>query len=699
MSRPYIIPFWKEAPMVRLLFPLMLGIVAGWYLQIELLFLLFFSGCLAAGAIIFNYFPEHIKYNLRGLQGFVLHVFIFLLGAMLTWKADARHDKNWYGHILNSETRIIARVAEPWVIKAKSSKNRLEILYLVQGDSIIRVSGSILTYFGKDSTVDLPQAGSIIILPNKLVRIQNGGNPGSFNYVRYAAFRHIYHQAFIRKSEWKLVSREGIDAYHSFIFGMKEKVLKVLNTYIPGKDEKAIAAALIAGYKEDLDKELVQAYSNTGIVHIIAISGLHLGIVYVLLAWLLARVKYFRRQRWVQAVVIILCLWLFALVTGGSPSVLRSAVMFTMVVIGKSFFRSTSVYNALGASAFMLLVYNPYYLWDVGFQLSYVAVLGIVALQNPIFRLWYIPQKYLRKAWELLSVSIAAQIATLPFVLYYFHQFPVLFFVTNLFAVPLAAVLVYAELALLIFSWLKPVAIFLGFIIGKLIGALNFLVWQINDLPFALLDNIYANFLTSAFLLGSLVFLVLWVRTKARIFLPAFVFSLGIFSVAHLYALFTASKQEAIIIYNVPNFTAIDILYGRNYFYIGDSILSRPGILQNFHLKPSRNNFHASNPLKDTSMVRHVGNLWRYQSKTFLIAGLMTSYKPVPEPIPVDFLLLTHNTRASLASLLEVVKPGIIIADASNKLWKIDGWKKDCEELALPFHSVPQQGAYVLHLR
>ena len=196
-------------------------------------------------------------------------------------------------------------------------------------------------------------------------------------------------------------------------------------TNIKGDKELGLAEALLIGYKDDLDKTLVQSYTNTGVVHIIAISGLHLGLIYWLLVQLLKPLQRRKYMKWLRPVIIILGLWLFSLLAGAQPSILRSAVMFTCIVIGETIAKKTSIYNSLALSAFGLLCWNPYWLWDVGFQLSYSAVLSIIIFMRPVYNLLYVKNKILDFFWKINAVTIAAQILTLPLSIYHFHQFPV----------------------------------------------------------------------------------------------------------------------------------------------------------------------------------------------------------------------------------------------------------------------------------
>ncbi len=311
---------------------------------------------------------------------------------------------------------------------------------------------------------------------------------------------------FLQDKDWRVLNKNPKNGFWQLIFSAREYVLDVLQKSIStGKDELGIAEALLIGYTNDLDKDLVQAYSNTGVVHIIAISGMHLALIYVLLVWVFGKIPLINKSKLLQLVLILSCLWLFSILTGASPSVLRAAVMFSFIAVGKTYFKQASIYNSLAASAFVLLCYNPYYLWAVGFQLSYLAVLGIVIFQKPIYNCFYIKNKWVDKTWQLITVSTAAQLLTFPVCIYYFHQFPNLFLISNLIAVPLSAIILYTEIALITFSWIPFAGTWLGKLVTGLVWVMNKIICWINDLSFAVWDKIPATVLSTGLLYATLI--------------------------------------------------------------------------------------------------------------------------------------------------------------------------------------------------
>ncbi len=465
-----------------------------------------------------------------------------------------------------------------------------------------------------------------------------------------------------------------------------------------GKDELGIAEALLIGYTNDLDKDLVQAYSNTGVVHIIAISGMHLALIYVLLVWFFAKIPLINRSKFVQLLLILSCLWLFSILTGASPSVLRAAVMFSFIAVGKTYFKQASIYNSLAASAFVLLCYNPYYLWAVGFQLSYLAVLGIVIFQKPIYNCFYIKNKWLDKTWQLVSVSTAAQLLTFPVCIYYFHQFPNLFLISNLVALPLSAIILYAEIILIAFSWIPFVGTWLGKLVTALVWVMNKIILWINDLPFAVWDKIPATVLSTWLMYAMVISFSAWLLLKNKNYFRMSLFAVMAFALQGAYNNWQSSKQQKIIVYNVPQHKAIDLINGNRYQFVGDSILLEDALLQNFHLKPGRIAQQLNRRIDSLDGVFNSGLFYQFNNKKILIADKAMVFDSVAKKVDLDLLIISKNPKLNIAQFVKAFNCKQIVFDASNPPWKIEKWKKECQALNLKFYSIPETGAFVYNI-
>jgi competence protein ComEC len=694
------IPVWKTAPLLRAILPLVAGILLQWYVQIPSIAIVAAGSCFCIAYLLLYLLPLSLRYLLRILQGAFLNFIIIAVGAWLTWNSDPRQATNWYGNIYTDSSALVVTLQEPLVTKANSYKAECTVDAIITNAVAKACTGKLLLYFSKDSATRQLQYGDKIIINKKLQLIKNSGNPGAFNYQRYAAFQQLFHHAFLKQADWIQLQGNNSNRFQSFLFTTRDKILATLRHNITqSKDELGIAEALLIGYTQDLDKDLVQAYSNTGVVHIIAISGMHLALIYVLLAWVFARLPFVKSSKWLQVILMLGCLWLFSLLTGASASVLRAAVMFSFIAVGKTFFEKTaSVYNALAASALLLLCYNPYYLWDVGFQLSYLAVTGIVIFQKPIYNLLYIKNKWADKVWELMAVSLAAQLLTFPVCIYYFHQFPNLFWLTNVIAVPLSGLILYVCIALVALSWVPLVGQWLGQLAGGLLWVMNKIVLFINNFSFAVWDGIYASTITTWLLYITVITLCAWFMNKNKKLLKTGLAALLLFIALHTYSNWQIKEQQKLVVYNVPRKQAIDIIQGNSYRFIGDSTLLANGMLQNFHLKPGRIAMQLTQRI-DSLPGSYVNTpFYICGTKKIMVLDKAFTITKTQLPVAVDVIILCKNVKANIAELASAFSCTQYVADASNSLWKIDNWKQDCYQLHLRFHSIPEQGAYVLDL-
>ena len=696
MQAKFQIPIWKKAPCLRLLLPMSAGILLQWYTQSAWLLIIVWLISFAVAYLLFNKLPFALKFKLHFVQGILIQLLLISMGMLITWQQDIRHSNNWYGPYYTAGDFIIATISEPPVEKSKSFKADAYIEQIIKRDTVINSSGKLLLYFSKDSSANSLEYGDKILIRKNLQVIKNSGNPGAFNYQRYAAFQQTFHNVFLKPTDWIRLPGKNINHFNQFIFTARESILSILRKNInSSKDELGIAEALLIGYTNDLDKDLVQAYSNTGVVHIIAISGMHLGLIYVMLVWLFKKIPYIKKSAWLQVVLILTCLWLFSLLTGASASVCRAAVMFTFIAVGKTLNRQSSIYNSLAASALLMLCYNPYYLWDVGFQLSYLAVIGIVAFQKPIYNWFYLKNKYLNEVWKLAAISLAAQTLTFPICIFYFHQFPNLFLLTNIIAVPLSSLILYAILALISLSQVPYLGLYLGKLVTGLVWLMNQVILRINDFPLALWDKIPATVISTWLLYFVVIGTCNWLLYKNKKWLRFSLLSLMAFTGLHTYKNWQIKNQQQLIVYNVPQHRAIDFVNGNSYQFVGDSILLQDAVLQNFHLKPGRIAMQLTNKTDSLSKNIRTGNFFQFGNKKILLIDRPLNFETPTQKIEVDYIIISKSPKLFIPQLAQVFNCKQYVFDASNSLWKIDKWQKDCEELHLQHYSIPMQGAFI----
>lgn len=689
--QPY---FWKRMPFVRLIIPFTAGIIIQWIFPFSFIILLALAGFATLIMFIFSRLPFAKKYLYRWIPGISINLLFIAAGALIIYNKDIRHNQNWIGNYNTDSVAVLATLQEPLVEKAKSYKAEASVEAININGKWKDVKSNVLIYFSKDSSLPDLRYGSQVLFYKPLQLIKNSGNPGSFNYKQYNAFQDIYHQVFLKTSEYIIAQTTDENAFKSWLFNVRSAVIQKLQQYIKGDREAGVAEALLIGYRNDLDKDLVQAYSNTGVVHIIAISGLHLGMIYMALVWLLQPFKKTRWIKWVRPFIILAILWIFTLLAGGVPSILRSAVMFSFIVLGETIDRKSSIYNTLAASAFVMLCYNPYFLWDVGFQLSYAAVVSIILFAKPVYNWFYSKNKLIDFFWKLTSVTIAAQILTVPIIFYSFHQFPNLFLITNCIIVPLSSVILFAELILLIFSFIPAAAAFVGFITSEMLAFMNGFIERINNVPFAVYDGIQNNPAETILLYVFIISICYWLLNKTKTVLFAGLTAMFVFIAIDAYQNFGLKQQQKIIVYNVPQHNAIDFIAGKQYAFVGDTALLNNDYLKSFHLKPSRT-LHRITSTSNFPDFYISYPFMQFQGKRILLIDRPFKFE-TPAKIPLDLIVISKNPRVRIAELAAVFDCRQYVFDGSNSTWKINQWKKDCDSLHLRNYSTPEKGAFEL---
>lgn len=692
------VPFWKKAPFIRLLIPLAAGIIIQWNLHIPALIWIIILSIALLVTISYSFLPFFKRVWLASLNGLSINTVFIAAGAILISQNDIRNQTDWFGNSISQAEKIVVTITENPIQKTKSYKAEAEINYVIENGKALDKQGRLILYFSKDSFPTTLSQGTIITFNKPLQSIKSTGNPGSFDYGRYCLFKGVTHQAYLTYKDYQVADERNESFLSRFINNIRKNVLATLRHYVPGEKEKGLAEALLIGYKDDLDKTLVQSYSNTGVVHIIAISGLHLGLIYWLLVSLLKPFQRKKHIQWLSPVLTIAGLWLFSLLAGAQPSVLRSAVMFTCIVIGEGLNRKTSIYNSLAASAFLLLCYNPFWLWDVGFQLSYAAVLSIVVFMQPVYNWFFIQNKSLDFIWKMTAVTIAAQILTIPLSIFHFHQFPNYFLLTNFIAVPVSSLILLGEILLCIISFIPVAAIVIGKIISAMIWFMNTWVERVEALPFSLWDRLQINLLQTILLLFATVFISYWLLEKQKKGLIAGLIALFGFVCLRSISFSQTQNQHNLVVYNVPGKKAIDIIEGNEYHFIGDTSLYKDGFLRNFHLKP----FRVLSRVHESSGENFKGNEKYISSggkKIMLLDEKIEFKNPGGEKTEIDLLVLSGNPKLYFSNLSKSTSLHQVVFDGSVPVWKLKYWKKDCDSLHIPWHDVSEKGAFVMNLR
>jgi competence protein ComEC len=689
---------WNEVPFLRLLIPLVTGILLSYFFSIAVSFIIIGFTVSLFVLILLFFASTKALFRYRIFAGFMINLMLACFAMFITIKASVYNNKAWIGYHYQKNDLMVAVIKEPLAEKAKTYKAEADLMAICRNDSIINVKGRIIIYFYKKDQKPFLGYSSIISFRSGLQEIRGTGNPGAFNYQQFCAFKGITHQVFLKQEDYQISSYHTGNIVEQWIQDSKTFILSILKKYIHKDTERGIAEALLIGYRDHLDRDLVQAYSNTGVVHIIAISGLHLGMIYGLLLFVLKPLDKTKKIRWLKPLLIILSLWAFSFIAGASASVLRAAVMFSFICAGNYFNKNANIINSLAASAFCLLCYDPFMLWDVGFQLSYAAVLSIVLFMKPIENLIYIKNKLVAKLWSLCAITLSAQIFTTPLVMYHFHQFSNLFLLSNLIAVPLSSLILFGEILLCLiapFTWLS---VKLGKLITLLILWMNHFIQYIDHFSYAVTNNIQLSIPMFIFLFLAFLFMAAFLLNKTKSYLFASLISLIVFFTIRTYEIYMASCQQKIIIYHVPGKSAMDVIQGRQFLFIGDDELRKDGFLRNFNIKPSRI-IHRAQAAHQLSGVEEKTPFIFANGCVILWLREAADKLVLPLGSTVDILILSDNCKPDLERLSSVLTIKQVVIDATNQHRLVEQWKTECSRLSLRCHYTGMDGAFILNCR
>lgn len=667
---------WWQFTLTRITLSLIVGILSGKYIFIpKWLLLLILSGSIIVWIIV-DQLPILAYFKKRWISG--LSILVVFIGVGIS--------------VYQLATKITIQIKARVILQESPIKkpNSYQAT-AAMGETLL------LIYFHPSTNIHLLNAGTIMQLHKKPLPIANTSNPGGFNFKEYAASQKTHYQIYLTSKDFSIVGVTNLSSSISLLSKAQQYVLKTLEKYIHNPIERSVAEALLIGYKKNLDKELMNAYSNTGVIHIIAISGLHLGMIYALLRWLFKPMNRLKKMQWLKSSAILFIIWGFTLLTGAGASVLRAAVMFSFLLLGANQNRPNHIINTLAASAFCLLLYQPLFLWDIGFQLSYAAVIGIVLFAKPIERWIYIENKILRHCWQLSSVTFAAQLLTFPLLLYYFNSFPNLFLFTNFIAVPISGCILYLLIGLLLITPFNFIAKPICTIIEWLILQMNSFIQNTATLPFAINEYIQVSLAQTICLYIFIIAGAVWIVQKNRV-----AFWLGCSGILFFIAirsidLIQLQKQQKLIVYHAPKYTAIDILEGLGHRYLGDLALEQNTILKNNYLSPTRTLYRVGPPLQQTTMMLRAPFVISPNKKVLLVHPKLAfpELYMIPE---IDLIIFLGGPSIPFTKIASRFPKTILVFDSSNPLWKIQLWKKEADRLHLRHHSVPEQGAFEYNL-
>lgn len=547
------------------------------------------------------------------------------------------------------------------------------------------VAGDILINVNKDSLLQRRYGvGDRLFIRSLIQDTPKPKNPYQFDYGKYLQRKGVYGQLSISNTHILRSTTSG-QGVRVGISRFRESVQHKLASYAFTPDQLAVINALILGQRQGIDREMSEQYAAAGMMHILAVSGLHVGIVLLLLRLLTRPISGYR-LRFVRSGIIIVLIWLFAILTGLSPSVLRAATMFSFLEASTLMGTKKETHNALIASAFVLLLFDPLLIYQVGFQLSYAAVIAILWIQPWLSKLITIKNKMVKTVWDTASVTTAAQLGVMPLSLFYFHQFPGLFLVSNILIIPLLGVLLGAGILVVVLAGIGhlPDWMVLGF--GKIIDLLNgFIGWVASKEAFVF-KYISISFIV---MIAAYVLIVAGVAlfkkySYKRLIIAGLSVLVFIASLGYEYKL---DANATFMIFHQSRQTLLGMMVQQNlYIQTEDSIWD--------YAKDSRIIALRNATNVNSIQVARLDNVIAFKDKNLLVIDSLGVYN-LKGYVP-DYILLTQSPRVNLERLIDTYPNATIIADGNNYKSAVLRWQATCRKRKIPFHSTYEKGAFVI---
>ncbi|MFP9112591.1 ComEC/Rec2 family competence protein [Flavobacterium sp. RHBU_3] len=604
----------------------------------------------------------------------------FSIGLLAQWLSYTPNNPDHYSRFLKNDTPTVRGVITE---RLKPNDYNEKYLFSVAAIDQQPASGTLLISLPKDSLNTHLHTGDVLFINSELKPILPAMNPYQFDYAKYMAKQNVFHQVKL-KDNYIITGTET--GFNYSIQQLRDRLTTSFSIHHYPATVQNLINALLFGQRQDMDKETNDNYINAGVIHILAISGLHFTLLFAILNWLLAPLKRIPKLGNTGHFIAILTLmWLFGFITGLSASVVRSVVMFSFLMAGQAMARRVSIYNSLAVSALVLLIAKPSFLFDAGFQLSYLAVQGIVWFQ-PLYK-GKLKSKYrvVNMTRDLVMVSLTAQIAVLPISLYYFGQLPLLFLLANIVVIPLSNLVLILGLITLALNFVFPaLALWVGKLLEWAIYIMNYFTAWVASLDVFVIKNIPFTLTLCICLYGVIITIALSLQQKSYTRIVAALVSILVLQLAYMGTVYNMrNTNELLVLHNYDH----SIIVHKNGDHL--SIVSTDSLaLQNRNvLAYAKGNFNPETSLKP------IGNYVYFNGKKIFVMDSTGVYDSLMKP---DVLIITQSPRVNLDRVLNQMQPKAVIADATNYKTYVNRWAATCHKRKIPFHATAEKGSYIL---
>lgn len=671
-----MIRFTHTTPFFRILLALIIGIVIANQILVSSFVLMGTTVVCVIGILLSVLFIDQFRF--RWLFGVSVLGLLVVLGMWQTERAQQQvtFPKNGMKGV------FLVEIADALIEKAKSNLYNVNILRFYNDSLSQIIFKRAFLYVAKDSVQPQYDFGDQLLVSTTFAPVRSSGNPEAFDYNHFLQHHGISATGFVSKGKFCLVKKGTEFSIYAVSSHLRAKLLNVYRTYHIDGDEFAVVAALMLGYNEALSRELRDSYSVSGTMHVLSVSGLHVAVIYAVLYFLLGFMDKKRKLFVIKQLLIVMLLWCFALLTGLSPAVVRATLMFSLVALGFVLLRKPQIMNTIFFSAFVMLLIHPFYFFDVGFQLSYIAVVSIVYFEPKFRTLIDVKHKPLKWVWSLLCVSVAAQLGTSALGVFYFHRFANFFWLGNLVVVPAAAWIMYMAMALLVVSPFPAVASVVAFLLRWMLIAMNGTIRWIEQLPSAAYNcwiddyQLYLSFV-------AIVAFAAYFSSKRFLLLVVALCAIVLFLSDSWWRTYSSFTHHQVIILADNQHTHVDFLLGTSHYAITSDSVSLNEMEKAFYLKE-----RIQAPKCWAQPFASV------EGKHFLITNdSLFRNKLASRRLKVDYLVVGNKTRISFERLHRFVEPQHVIIDQTISPWYRRDIRQSCDSLGILCVDMKESGA------
>ena len=665
-----------QFPLVKINFFLIAGILVGFYTDLSIM--------LSATFLLLSVLILLFFYKLQKTIAFSITTFItsFFLGVVVQNLADVSNDTNHYSRLIKTGSRLqTVEVCVSEKLKTTNFANRYFAKVLAVDDSTS--SGKILLNVYKASHAKNLTIGDVLQITTKLLPHRPPNNPNQFDYGKYLTRKSVLAQIYVEPSEILISTRKKKDLWF-YTDAFRNKIIENLRKHNFHERELQVVNALILGQQQELDQNVLQDYQLAGAVHVLSVSGLHVGIILLFLNFILAFLPKTKVYNILKFIIIILSLWAFAFVAGLSPSVVRSATMFSFLAAGQCLGRESNIFHTLIASLFFILLVEPSFIFDVGFQLSYMSLFFILWVQPMLQNLWIPKYKITKYFWDILTVSIAAQLGAFPLSIYYFHQFPGLFFFTNLVILPTLGAIMALGLVVMIMAYFGFVPEIPMMFLEKMIFYLNNIIAKIANVETFIIRDISLtqSMLWCLYLL--LICIVFWFQKinfkRSLVVLTSIIF----LQTVCVYNKIDVENKQSLLVFHSSKKSLVIARNGKEVAIYSNQ---KPIDIQK---NKSLQSYLVSNFLI-IKKQNPLSNLIYYNHQKILIVD---STFVASLPIKPDIVILRQSPKVNFDRFLQINQPKVIIADGSNYKSYLRLWSQTCVKQKILFHATAEKGFY-----